>query len=177
MQGQIRKRPLHYVYSPKRCEKVLKTVLTQAKTDMEKHNRAVSRNKKTKKKRRRAKMKKFVLMLLLLIDTGMIAVVGTVLFITIRDGYCDGLRGKWKLDAVTEYDFNGFGSGTLIASDSSYKFRYRLDGALLYLDYADHSLSDVDYQCQGGGNNLVITNVSNNRSFELTKIEQEGSVG
>ncbi len=87
-----------------------------------------------------------------------------------NEAYVDILVGTWKLDDVTQYTFDGKGSGKMTASDSEYEFNYKINDDELKIDFASDSAKDSTYEFNIDENKLTLTSKDNNKgSYELVK--------
>lgn len=57
----------------------------------------------------------------------------------------DPLKGRWTLDGVTEYEFNGKGKGTLDLPLNRYEFSYVAEEGELKIDFTDPYAEDHSY--------------------------------
>ena len=57
----------------------------------------------------------------------------------------DPLKGKWTLDGVTEYEFNGKGKGSLNLPLNRYEFSYVTEEGELKIDFTDPDAEDHIY--------------------------------
>lgn len=82
----------------------------------------------------------------------------------------DILVGTWKLDSITQYTFDGKGSGKMTASDSEYEFNYKINDDELKIDFISDSAQDSTYEFNIDKNKLTLYSKDNNKgSYELVK--------
>ncbi len=69
----------------------------------------------------------------------------------------DPLRGKWRFDDVTAYQFDGNGEGRLLLPEKQYAFSYTVEGDTLSLDFADENARDFTYTWKVSWGRLWLT--------------------
>ena len=81
------------------------------------------------------------------------------------------LVGTWVYDEYTRYEFASDGSGQMLLDDTSYPFAYSINGDLLYLDFADDTVTDATYTFAVEDNQLTLLGGEGTigGSYELTK--------
>ncbi len=68
----------------------------------------------------------------------------------------DGLKGVWRLDEATVYEFDGKGGGTLRLPLGSYAFSYAVEYNAVTLDFEDASVTDASYSFLCDGKSLTL---------------------
>lgn len=81
----------------------------------------------------------------------------------------DPLKGTWACDAVTVYDFDGSGTGTLILPTVQYAFSYSIQEDQLHIDFIDERITDTVYTFTIQENTLTFINSDGLTRFSLTK--------
>ena len=79
-----------------------------------------------------------------------------VLIVKGCSGGTDVIAGKWDVDGITFYEFNGKGNGALILPNSTYGFTYEIETNQLIIDYKDDSLHDGSYTFEINGDKLTL---------------------
>lgn len=97
-----------------------------------------------KRKKKQRKKKKFLIVL----SISFISVVVLLSVYLIKTKNLNGfdvLKGSWKYDAYTTYEFNGKGEGCLCVENLHYDYTYSIAGDKLALDFWDASVRDCSY--------------------------------
>lgn len=109
----------------------------------------------SRRKRRRQRRIRFVVGILIL---GLMMVLLYIIFGDSRDN----LAGKWDMDKITVYEFDGKGKGALLLPDQSYDFSYEIVDDKLTIDFVKDEARDSIYR-------YAIN------EDELTLIDEEGT--
>lgn len=82
----------------------------------------------------------------------------------------EDVLGVWTTDGITIYEFNDDSTGTLKtgAADDSI-FYYSVEDGVLYIDFADDSVTDASYNCHIDGNTLYFDNTENQQMYTLKR--------
>ena len=67
------------------------------------------------------------------------------------------LEGKWKVDEITSYEFDGAGKGVMHTAIDDYDFTYTADGFKLNIDFVSPDGEDSQYNYTLSGDQLVFT--------------------
>lgn len=88
-------------------------------------------------------------------------------------GGTDALAGKWNLDGQTYYEFDGDGAGSMILTNTTYEFSYKVKDDQLMIDYKDVSLTDGTYTftVEDGKLTLIGGEGTVGGTYELTKVK------
>jgi len=79
------------------------------------------------------------------------------------------LKGKWKIDAVTVYEFDGVGSGVMHTAVKDYSFSYKANFGTLSIDYANDAATDRSYSYTLSGSTLFLS--SSGAQYTLIRID------
>ena len=71
--------------------------------------------------------------------------------------YISAFKGKWDVDKITSYEFDGAGKGVMHTAIDDYDFSYTADSAKLYVDFVSQDADDTQYTYRINGNDLVLT--------------------
>lgn len=90
----------------------------------------------------------------------------------IKGGGADAaeMLGKWRLDDVSSYIFDGAGRGMMITGVDNYSFVYSAQDGKLAIDFDTDKGNDFEYDYKIDGDTLTMTR--NNQTFVLTKQAQ-----
>lgn len=89
----------------------------------------------------------------------------------------DELKGVWRYDEHTEYEFDGKGGGCLLVNESEhYDFTYTVDSDTLKLDFALEYVTDCEYGFKLTDASLTLIGGSGTatlgQEYKLTKIAE-----
>lgn len=100
-----------------------------------------------------------------------VAVITVSVFLLLNYFGGDSLRGRWDLDGVTVYRFDGRGGGSLELPENSYPFSYKIGEGGLEIDFESENARDVTYAFTVEGKKLTLVKLEKNReiTYELTK--------
>ena len=133
--------------------------------------RYLSENERLKRRKKRRQQ--------LMIRRGIVGGVALAILILIIvlivkgcSGGTDALAGKWDVDGVTFYEFNGKGKGALILPNSTYDFTYEIEENQLIIDYKDDSVHDGSYTFEVNDDKLILIGGEGTvgGTYELTKV-------
>ena len=79
------------------------------------------------------------------------------------------LEGKWSLDDVTIYEFDGLGRGIMLTGVDNYTFLYSAEDGKLCIDYDIDGGTDKEYDYTIDGDTLTPT--SGSKTYVFTKEE------
>lgn len=87
-----------------------------------------------------------------------LAVLLIVMIVILVKGNLSGasLKGTWRIDDTTVYEFNDSGKGAMHTSLNSYDFTYTLENDKLYIDYTSDAATDTTYQYSIKGDTLTL---------------------
>lgn len=83
----------------------------------------------------------------------------------------DGLKGVWRLDDATAYEFDGKGNGTLRLPLDSYAFSYTVEYNVVTLDFEDPAVTDASYSFLRDGKSLTL-DTNTGTVYQLEKEKQ-----
>lgn len=108
------------------------------------------------KKKQKQRRKKKILIVMRIILVGVVVLMSVCLIkMKIWDKF-DVLKGSWKYDVYTTYEFDGKGEGCLCIENLHYNYTYSIVGDKLTLDFWDVAVRDCSYTFKVEGNELVI---------------------
>ena len=118
---------------------------------------------------RRRRSKRFRVFALLIF--AVLIVTASVLLIVRLCSDKNSLRGRWDLDGVTYYSFDGEGRGALELPENSYVFTYSINGDSLSIDFENENLRDFTYDFKVAGNKLTLVGGEGNEkiTYDLSK--------
>ena len=81
------------------------------------------------------------------------------------------LSGRWDLDGVRYYSFNGDGNGLLELPENSYAFTYSINGDVLSIDFENENIRDFTYNFKANGKKLTLVGGEGDKkiSYDLSK--------
>lgn len=123
---------------------------------------------KIRKKSRRKRQK----YLLYLSAALIVLIIGIVLIVKgCSGGGTDPLCGKWDLDGITVYQFDGKGNGALKLPDNTYSFTYKTKDNSLSIDFESESAQDITYTFTVENEKLLLVSTEKDKeiTYELTK--------
>lgn len=142
----------------KLIEQFMNPPVRQKVSDPEKRQRL-------KKRRRRSRRKE----LLFLSAVLAVLILGILLIGKgCAGGRRDALCGKWDLDGVTTYVFDGKGAGALELPEKKYEFRYKLRKGKISIDFADEKARDVTYAVTIKKEELTLVSEENKNTATVT---------
>lgn len=103
--------------------------------------------------------------------------IAAVVAIPVGGSDSDALKGAWRYDEHTQYEFDGKESGCLCVNGSEhYDFAYTVDGNTLKLDFALEYVTDCEYAFKLADASLTLIGGSGTaipgQEYKLTKIAE-----
>lgn len=99
--------------------------------------------------------------------TAVLVTLIIVLIVMLISNRSDKLKGLWKLDVITSYEFDGKGEGRLIVS-GDFVFTYTIDGDKVSIDFKNSAARDITYTFKVEGDTLTLTE-EYGKEFVLTR--------
>lgn len=126
------------------------------------------REKSRKKPKKRRKQRSWlwiaaVMLLLLLVAIGLLACFRT-----------DKVKGTWRFDEVTAYQFDGKGNGKLVLPDKEYAFTYQLTKEELRIDFENEAIRDSAYAYALNESQLTLKGGEGAANGSYTLIREDG---
>lgn len=115
------------------------------------------------------RLKRFKLCTILLSGALIITVAALLFFKLCFNKY--SLSGRWDLDGVRYYSFNGDGNGLLELPENSYAFTYSINGDVLSIDFENENIRDFTYDFKVNGKKLTLVGGEGDKkiSYDLSK--------
>lgn len=103
--------------------------------------------------------------------TLIIAALLVVLILAVTLLKVDVLAGRWNMDDVTAYHFDGKGKGALVLPHAQYVFSYTIEEDVLCIDFDHEGAKDAEYTFHVEGDTLTLNggNATTKGEFVLTK--------
>lgn len=122
-------------------------------------------NKRQKNKREKKSNNKKIITILIIIA---LIVIGIILVVNNKKK--DELEGKWSVDGLTFFEFDGKGNGILKVPTDEYKFTYIIHNNEIYIDYESDKATDSDYEYSFKDSNLLLKGFkATTGTYTLTK--------
>ena len=82
--------------------------------------------------------------------------------------YVSALKGSWKIDSITTYEFDGSGKGVMHTAVADYPFFYDATGDTLSVDFESEKAEDSEYRYTLSGDSLTLTRYG--KEYHMTKV-------
>ncbi len=94
-----------------------------------------------------------------LICLGVLAIVAVIVVIVInnKSKKADTITGRWSLDDVTVYSFDGNGHGEMALPLNTYEFSYLIEADKIKIDFINESAEDREYSYIISEDTLTLT--------------------
>lgn len=74
----------------------------------------------------------------------------------------NNLTGRWSLDDVTIYNFDGNGHGEMVLPLNTYEFSYIVEADKIKIDFVSENAEDREYSYSISGDTLTLTDTDGN---------------
>lgn len=100
----------------------------------------------------------------------MIALIVIGIILVVNNKKKDELEGKWSVDGLTFFEFDGKRNGILKVPTDEYKFTYIIHNNEIYIDYESDKATDSDYEYLFENSKLVLKGIkATTGTYTLTK--------
>ncbi len=101
-----------------------------------------------------------------------VAVVVITVVVNYKAKKSNDLTGRWSLDDVTVYSFDGKGHGEMALPLNTYEFSYVVDGGKIKIDFISENAEDREYSYAISDDTLILTD-ADATEYRFTKNESQ----
>lgn len=99
-----------------------------------------------------------------------------IAIILIQKPKSNGLTGRWSLDDVTIYSFDGNGHGEMVLPLNTYEFSYVVEGNKIMIDFINENAEDKEYSYTISADTLILTDAAG-MEFRFVKSSKGAATG
>ena len=114
----------------------------------------------------------------IMICLAILLIVCTVIAIALiqRPKKSNDLKGRWSLDDVTVYSFDGDGHGEMVLPLNTYEFSYVVEGNKIMIDFINENAEDKEYSYTISADTLILTDAAG-MEFRFVKSSKGAATG